>query len=174
MNIFDSPLVLAALLAVGIVVGLIMRYFIFRASCALVDVDPPPSKSILIVLFGLAIALGIGVPMFGLPFGLLPGWQIPFNAVEQASLYIGWCILGLAIIWAILGAIYIPAVPVPVAKAFKLSAWETAMGVLANALLLALILIIAAAFQIVNKTGPNKAPNATSAPPPPAAVDRAS
>jgi hypothetical protein len=169
MNYFNSPLVLTGL-AVGVVVGLILRYFIFRASCALVDVDPPPAKSVLIVLFGLAIALAVGVPMFGLPFGLLPGGHFPFNAQESVSLYIAWCILGLAIIWAVLGALYIPAVPVSVGKGFKLSAYETGMGVLANALLLALILIIGAALQIGTNTGPSRTADATTAVPARAAV----
>src|SRR5437868_39773 len=142
---FSSPLILTGL-AVGVVVGLILRYFIFRASCALVDVEPTPFKSIMVVLFALAITLAIGVPIVGLPLGLFS--QPLFNVQESVSLYILWCLFGLLLIWAILGLLYIPALPVPVAKGFLLSGYEVVLGVLANALLVSVILVLYAVYQI--------------------------
>jgi hypothetical protein len=159
-----SPLVLAGL-AVGVLFGLILRYLIFRASCALIDVEPSHFKSILIVLFALAIALAIGVPIFGLPLGLLG--QPTFNVQESVSLYIVWCLLGLALIWAVLGLLYIPALPVSFKKGFLLSGFETVLGILANALILAIVLIVWAAVQIATSSGPNAAHSALPAPPAP-------
>jgi hypothetical protein len=158
-----SPLMLAGL-AVGILFGLLLRYAIFRASCALIDVEPSHFKSILIVLFALAIALAIGVPIFGLPLGLLG--QPLFNVQESVSLYIVWCLLGLALIWAVLGLLYIPALPVSFKKGFLLSGFETVLGILANALILAVVLIIWAAVQIATGSGPNAGHSALPAPPP--------
>jgi hypothetical protein len=146
-------MLLVAGVAAGVVVGLILRYFIFRASCALIDVEPSHFKSIMIVLFGLAITLAIGVPIVGLPLGLID--KPLFNVQESISLYIIWCLMGLALVWAILGLLYIPAVPVSFKKGLLLSGFETVLGILANALLIAIVLIVWAAVQIATTRGPS-------------------
>src|SRR5260370_25372308 len=147
---FSSPLILTGL-AVGVGVGLIMRYFIFRACCALVYVEPTPFKSILVVLFALAITLAVGVPIVGLPLGLFS--QPLFNVQESVSLYILWCLFGLLLIWAILGLLYIPALPVPITKGLLLSAYEIVLGGLSNALLVSVIQVLYAVYQIATNTG---------------------
>jgi len=159
---FSSPLILTGL-AVGVVVGLIMRYFIFRASCALVDVEPTPFKSILVVLFALAITLAVGVPIVGLPLGLFS--QPLFNVQESVSLYILWCLFGLVLIWAILGLLCIPALPVAITKGLLLSGYEVVLGVLANALLVAVILVLYAVYQIGTNAGAGPAHTASPAAP---------
>jgi hypothetical protein len=159
---YIPPLLLAGM-AVGVVLGLILRYFIFRASCALIDVEPSHFRSILIVMFALAITLALGVPIFGMPLGLLD--KPLFNVQESVSLYIVWCLSGLALIWAILALLYIPAVPVSFKKGFLLSGFETVLGILANALILAIVLVIWAAVQIATSRGPNPAHSAAPASP---------
>jgi hypothetical protein len=136
-------------LVIGGIIGLVLRYFIFRASCALVDADPSHFKSILIVLFGLAIFLIIVGPMSFFGLGILFVWQSVF-------LYVLWVFLGVALTWAILGAIYIPAVPVSVGKGFLLSGYEVVLGLLANTLIFALVLVVLAAFQIATNSSPNQ------------------
>lgn len=156
-------------LALAVVAGLVVRYFIFRASCALVDVDPSHFKSILVVLFALAISLAVGVPLFGLPFGLFA-----LDLHPAPSLTIVWCLLGLVIIWAILALLYVPVLPVPFAKGFLLSGYEIILGVLANTLLGAIVLIAYAAYQIGTNSGPAPAHSALPAPPPALATTQAS
>jgi len=136
-------------IVVGIVIALVLRYFIFIASCALVDVDPSTFKSILIVLFALTISLIIGVPMYY--FG-----QTLLNPQTQTSLYILWWVLTLAVVWGVLGLLYIPALPVPFTKGLLLSAYEIVLGALANALLIGAILVVFATVQILTKTNPSQ------------------
>jgi hypothetical protein len=171
MNDWFSLLMVGGL-ALAVVAGLVVRYFIFRASCALVDVDPSPFKSILAVLFALAISLAVGVPLLGVPLGLFG--KSPFDVELSSSVIIVWSLLGLAIIWAILGLLYVPILPVPFAKGFLLSAYEIVLGVLANALLGGVVLVVYAVYQIGTNSGPNPSHSALPAPPPALTTTQAS
>jgi hypothetical protein len=162
MHIVYSDIMLVGLV-IAAIIGLVLRYFIFRASCALVDIDPSPLKSVLVVLFALAIFLAVIVPMslFGLAV---------INVTESTFLFVLWNVVGLVIVWAILGALYIPAVPVSVAKGFLLSGYEIALGLLANTLIAAVILVICAFIQIATNSGPNQGHSALPAAPPASTV----
>ena len=153
--------VMVAGLALAVIAALVLRYFIFRASCALVDVEPSHTKSVLVVLFALAITLAIGVPVFGVPFGLFA-----LDVHPSPSLVIVWCFAGLVTIWAILGLLYVPAVPVPFAKGFLLSGYEIVLGVLANALLGGIVLVGFAVFQIFTNAGSEPSHSAAPRPAP--------
>jgi hypothetical protein len=149
-------LLMVAGIVVGVIIALVLRYFIFIASCALVDVEPSTLKSILIVLFALSISLIIGVPMYYFGLSML-------NPQTQTSLYILWWVLTLALVWAVLGLLYIPALPVPFKKGLLLSAYEIVLGALANALLIGAILVVFATVQILTKTNPNQGTQGRSA-----------
>jgi hypothetical protein len=71
-------------------------------------------------------------------------------------LYILWWMLTLAVVWGVLGLLYIPALPVPFTKGLLLSAYEIVLGALANALLIGAILVVFATVQILTKTNPSQ------------------
>ncbi len=168
----NSPLVIIGL-TFAVLIALVMRYFIFRASCALVDAEPSHLKSLLIVLFGLVIILALGVPLIGLPLGWLTAQPL-FNVQDSSTGFILWCSFVVVTIWLLLGLLYIPVVPVKFTKGLLLSAYEIALGGLANGLLLSLVLVIGAALQIGTGSGPNLQRSAAPVAPSPAATARTS
>ena len=146
-------------LLVGGIVGLLLRYVIFRASCALVDVDPSQTKSILVVLFAFAVIIGVSIPVLLLP-EMVTGVSV--------GLLVACFLVGVVSVWLILGLLYIPVLPVSVAKGLLLSGYEIILGLLLNSLVAGIVLVVYAVYQIVTNTGPGGQPRTEMPQPVPA------
>jgi hypothetical protein len=150
--------VIVATLAGG-VVGLVVSFFLFRASIALADVtDPGLLKSILVVLVAVAVCAGAGIGLYYL-FRLNGPAE-----TDRTSIYVLWALCVMLVSWVAPALLYIPALPVKWFQGVQIAGVEVLLRSLLAALVTGVVLVVLAFIQGVSQRA--TPPKSTLSPPP--------
>jgi hypothetical protein len=142
------------LLALAITAVLGFRFMVFRASCALADAgETGAGRSILLVIGVLVLCAG---------FGLLPGYLFPPVPEDAGVRRFVACAAALLVAAPVAAVAYAWLLPTTLRRGIVVAGVELLLGTLLAALIVGVVLVVLAGFQLARRPQPPRMPASVS------------